>query len=228
MFLVCWSSKESNVPLWFLFLVFSLLKQNLQNKFFYLFLNLLFWTMSFFLLFFFLISFATWFLCKNVFFTSSCPPFIHPHSICSLFFCLLLFSRFLHIFLPFILNFFFWSFYYLYVSLCNTVPKKCVTFWDCSKTFFFCPLFSIEKTPFSLFPFLLSLFLHWFMFHVFCLFSVSWKNGFSFCITFLLKILLFNSVSLLYSILCFQNLEKCCCFLGKRWKNSIFCFWSLG
>ena len=36
LFLVCWSSKESNVPLWFLFLVFSLLKKNLQNKLFLL------------------------------------------------------------------------------------------------------------------------------------------------------------------------------------------------
>ena len=43
-----------------------LLKRNLQNKLFYLFLNLLFWTMSFFVSFF-LISFATWSLQKCLF-----------------------------------------------------------------------------------------------------------------------------------------------------------------
>ena len=102
LFLVCWSSKESNVPLWFLFLlVFLFLKKKLQNKLFLLvfersFLN----HVVFFFVSCFLISFATWFLCKNVFFTSLFPPFIHPLSICSLFLSPIVFS-FLSPFSPF-------------------------------------------------------------------------------------------------------------------------------
>ena len=109
-----------------------------------------------FLFSFFLISFATCFLCKNVFFTSLFPPFVHPHSIRSLFFVSSCFPVFFTFFLLFYTSF--WTFYNLYVS----------------KILFFCLLFSIEKTPFSLFLFLLSFFLHWFMFHVLS-FSVSWK-----------------------------------------------------
>ena len=127
-------------------------------------------------------------------------------------FCLLLFSRFLHLFLPLILNFLFFFLLvvlmFLYVKHC--AKKKCI-FLDCSTTLFFCLLFFTKKTTFSLFPFLLSLFSHWFMFHFFCVL----KKWFLILFHSLFFILLFYSVSLLYSIF-YESQKK---MLLISWKN---------
>ena len=60
---------------------------------------------------------------KNVFFTSLFPLFVHPLSSCALFFVS---SCFLASFTysPFLNFLFFGSFYYLYVSLCQTLCGK--------------------------------------------------------------------------------------------------------
>ena len=60
---------------------------------------------------------------QSVFFTSLFPLFVHPLSICSLFFvssCFLVSFTFS----PFLNFLFFWSFYYLCVSSCQTLCGK--------------------------------------------------------------------------------------------------------
>ena len=103
-----------------------------------------------------------------LFISSFCSSSFHLFS----FFCLLLCSRFFHLFSLFKLPFF-WSFYYLYVSSCQTLCGK--NLFKLLQNYF--SSFHLKKTSFSLFPFLLGFF---FMFFHVCSFSVSWKNGFSF------------------------------------------------
>ena len=104
----------------------------------------------------------------RVFFTSLFPPFVHHLSICSFFFCLLLFSRFFHLFSLFKLPFFF----VFSVSLCfymsNSLWKKFLNF--CETIFL---LFTTKNFVFSV-SFSLGLFFPCLVF-----FSVL-KNGFSF------------------------------------------------
>ena len=88
-------------------------------------------------------------------------------------------------------------------------------------TLFLSSLF-LKKTTFYLCPFLLSLFLNWFMFHVFCLFLCLEKLVSHF-VSLSFFILLFNSVSLLYSI-SYASQNKKCCFLGKTLEKISFLF----
>ena len=98
--------------------------------------------------------------------------FIFFSSVLSLF-CLLLFSRFFHLFLPFILNFLFWSFYHLYVSLCKTLWKKRYLFRLQQNSLFLSSLFP-KKLLFLCFLFCRAFFT---LIYVprFLSFSVSWK-----------------------------------------------------
>ena len=192
-FLVCWSFKR-NVPLCFLFLlVFFLLKKMQNDNLFYLFLNFFFelFTFStqtlseklhvlcfsvssyfqFFFHLFFHVVFCLIFLdllrnmlpFKSVFFTSLFPLFVHPLSICSLF-CLLLCSRFFHLFSLFKLPFF-WVFLLSLCSLCQTLCGKiflnfCETIFllfTTKKLRFFCFLFSWVFSCFSMFGLFLCL-----------------------------------------------------------------------
>ena len=101
---------------------------------------------------------------QSVFFTSLFPLFVHPLSICSLFFCLFLFSRFFHLFSLFKLPFF-WSFYYLYVLYVKLFVEKiyfCETIFSSfhlkKKLRFLCFLFSWAFfTCFSMFGLFLCL-----------------------------------------------------------------------
>ena len=98
-------------------------------------------------------------------FASLFPPFVHPLSICSLFFFVSsCFCRFVHLFLPFILNFFFFGIFIISVSLCKKLCQKYI-FLDCSKTLFFSLLFSFKKTfstvSFCIFLFFWKLCLVW-------------------------------------------------------------------
>ena len=140
--------KKRNVPLCFLFLFFSSQEKLQNDNLFYLFLTFFFELFTFFntdsvgktscFLFFGLFLFSVFLssvfhvvfclifldLLRNmlpfqsVFFTSLFPLFVHPLSICSLFFCLLLFSRFFHLFSLFKLLFYLFIFFmFLYVKL---------------------------------------------------------------------------------------------------------------
>ena len=183
------------------FLLFVLLKRNLQNKLFLPVFEPSFLNHVFFC-FIFLISFATWSLQKM-----SVSPFyvlllfiLFPSALS--FLSPLVFS-FLSPFSPFYFKLPFLSFYYLYVSLCKTLCQIFFILLDCSKTLFFCLLFSIKKLRFLCFLFLLGFFLHWFMFQVFFVFFCVLKKWL--LILFhspFFFILLFYSASLLYSILC--------------------------
>ena len=186
----------------------------------------LFLFMFFFHLFF--MSFFVWFSWSPwVFHTSLFPPFVHPLSICSLFFvssCFLVsFTFFSLIKLPFLLCF------CLYVSLCQTLcaTKKSMFLGFC-KNLFFCLLFSIKKTSFSLFPFLLGSFT---LIYFPCLvFFCVLKNGCSFCFTLFFLLLLFNSVSLFYSPFCRDvSKNKNVVFCWNMWEklSFVFCFCSL-
>ena len=125
---------------------------------------------------------------------------------------------------------FFCSFYYLHVSLCQTLcATKKVSFRASAKKIPFCLLFSIKKTSFSLFPFLLGSFT---LIYCPCLvFFCVLENGFSFCFTLLFLLLLFNSVSLFYSPFCRDvSKNKNVVFCWKIWGklSFVFCFCSLG
>ena len=216
LFLVCWSSKESNVPLWFLFLlVFLLSKKTCKISCFYLFLNLLFWTMSFFCLIF-LDLHRNMFPWQLFFFTSLFPPFVHPRSICSLSFWSPLVFSFLSPFSPFYFKLFglFIIFMFLYVKHC---AKKKI-FWYCSKTLFFCLLFPIEKQRFLCFffffvePFFTLIYVPFF-FVFFCVL----KNGFSFCFTFFLFFFLTLILFITPFFMC-PRIKNVVAFLEKRWK----------
>ena len=86
-------------------------------------------------------------------------------------FCLLLFSRFFHLFHPFMLNFLFFGLFVISVSSCKTLCQKKCIFSDCNKTLFFCLLFFIMKKCFLCFLFC------WAYFYIdLCfIFSLSWK-----------------------------------------------------
>ena len=135
-------------------------------------------------------------------------------------FCLFLFSRFFHLFLPFKLHFvgLFIISVFLHVKLC---AKKYLSFWTSAKLSFFCLLFSIKISVFSV-SFFCWAFLRLIYFSMFC-FSVSWKNGFSLCLTLLFSILLVNSVSFFYCpfFLMYPRIKKVV-FWWKWWKN---CLW---
>ena len=103
----------------------------------------------------------------RVFFTSLFPPFVHHLSICS-FFCLLLFSRFFHLFSLFKLPFFVFS-----VSLCfymsNSLWKNFLNF--CETIFL---LFTSKKN------FVFSVYFSLGLFFPCLVFFCVVKNGFSF------------------------------------------------
>ena len=113
-----------------------------------------------------------------LFISSFCSSSFHLISL----FCLLLFSRFFHLLSP-SLNFLFGSFRYLHVSWSQTLcaTKKSIFLGFC-QDLLFSLLFSIKKTSFSLFPFLLCFFKNYVIFPCLVFFSVL-KNDFSFCIT---------------------------------------------
>ena len=152
---------------------------------------------------FFSISIATCFPFWNVFFTSLFSLLVHPLSICS-YFCLLLFSRFFHLFSLFKLPFFcFFSIsMFLYVKL-----------------FVWKYLFKLLRNSFSAY-FSLGLFS---MFGPF-LCREKWSRF----ITRLFLILLLNSVSLFSPFWCIQKIRMCFC--PEMWEklSFVFCFCSHG
>ena len=178
-------------------------------------LNLLFWTMSFFFCLIFLDLLRTMFPLQKcflyLFISSFRSSSFHLFSL----FCLLVFSRFFHLFHSFILNFF--DFFIIFMfSLCKTLCQKKKCLFRLQQNSFF----SVFSFPSKNYVFSVSFFC-WAFFTLiyvpcFLSFSVSWKNGFSFCFTFLFfLILLFNSVSLHYSIYMYPKLKM----LLLSWKN---------
>ena len=151
----------------FFFELFTFSTQTLSEK-----LHVLCFSVSSYFQFFFHLFFMSFFclifldLVRNmlpfyrVFFTSLFPLFVHHLSICSFFFCLLLFSRFLHLFSLFKLPFFcFFSIsMFLYVKLFVEKIFKLLRHYFSS--------FHHKKTSFSLFPFLLGFFFHVWSFSV--------------------------------------------------------------
>ena len=149
-FLVCWSSKERKVPLCFLFLlVFSLLEKNCIIICFHLFLNFLFWTMSFFLFDF------PWSPSQHVSFTMFSSPryfllsFILFPSVLS-FLSPLVFS-FLSPFSSLLFWTSFFGLFIIFMFLCvKHCAKKICIFLYCSKTLFFLSsLFHQKNSVFS-------------------------------------------------------------------------------
>ena len=163
LFLLVFHFSMKNRANFFSFFTFFFELFTLFGKTCFMFFGLFLFNFSFicfFMLLFFCLIFLdllrNMFPFKNVFFTFLFPLFVHPLSICSFFFvssCFLVsFTFFTLLKLPFL------SFYYLHVSLCQTLCGK-IIFLNFCKTLFCCLPFPSKKTSFSLFPFLLGLFL---------------------------------------------------------------------
>ena len=119
-------------------------------------------------------------------------------------FCLFLFSRFVHLSLPFKLHFvgIFIISVFLHVKLC---AKKCI-FLDCSKTLFLLSSLFHQNLSFLCFLFLLGL-SQTNIFSMFC-FSVSWEMVSHFVWLSFFSILLVNSVSFFFAVLFFFDVSK--------------------
>ena len=189
-----------------LFLVFSILKK-MQNKLFWLVFELSFLNHVFLYNFswspsqrvsFAMFSLPLYFLLSIIF--PSVLSFLSPLVFLVSFIFYDYFTRL------------FWSFYYLYVSLCKTLCQKMYVL-DGSKTIFFC-LFSIKKKL----RFLCFLFCWAFFYIDSCsmfFLSLCLEKMFSHFVSLFFFILLFNSDSLLDSILMYPKLKR----LLLSWKN---------
>ena len=104
-----------------------------------------------------------------------------------------------------------------HVKLCAK-KEKCI-FLNFCKTLFFCLLFSIKISVFSV-SFFCCAFFRPIYFSMFC-FSVSWKNGFSFLCNSPFLILRFKSVSLCLLSFFFWCIQEKNVFGWKWWKNSL-------
>ena len=214
------------------FLLLSFFFWCIQEKYFWW----KWWRTIFCILFLFSWFLKRHFVCENIrcifHYSWNClNPFLSP--------------LFLFLFSPFMFQFFLSTFFLFFLfhhcCLCSLFPFISTSFsllflfslfsflsffcMSCFLICFFCLLFSIKKQRFLCFLFC-WLFKN--LIYVPCFFlsfSVSWKNGFSFCFT----LLFFDSSFLLCfsSLLHFYESQKnVVAFLEKRRKNYIFCFWT--
>ena len=137
-------------------------------------------------------------------------------------FCLFLFSRFFHLFLPLILNFLFFGLSIIFMFLCvkHCAQKKMYLFRLQQNSLFLSSHFLKKNSVFSVSFFVEPFFTLIYVPCFFCFFPCL-ENGFSFCFT---QFNFFHSVSLHFSIFWYPKLKIVVAFLENTLENSIFCF----